>query len=259
MFSLQRFGHYASNCSKKFCNYCKKDGHIIKECPIRPPKKSKTTYTASVGPLSTGSSVNAAATQNAPMPIQPVTPEMIQQVIMSAFSTLGLSGKAFPTSSTWYFDSEASNYMMNNAHFLTNTNKYSRNLKIHTANGSHLPITTNGDIYSSANDVFVSPSLTTNLISVGQLVDNNCKVAFSKSTCLVQDQQSGRMIARGPKVGRLFPIQFPLPSCLSLPFVTCNSAHIDFQAWHKRLRHPNNIVLSYLLKTGLLGNKMSLS
>lgn len=149
--------------------------------------------------------MNAATTQNTPMPIRPVTPEMIQQVIMSAFSALGLLDKAFPTSSTWYFDSGASNHTTNNAHFLTNANKYSGNLKIHTANGSHLPITTTGDISSSLNEVFVFPSLTTNLISVGQLVDINCKVAFSKSGCLVQDQQSGRMIAREPKVGRLFP------------------------------------------------------
>ena len=33
-YCCKEFGHYASSCSKKFCNYCKKDGHIIKECPI---------------------------------------------------------------------------------------------------------------------------------------------------------------------------------------------------------------------------------
>lgn len=25
-------------CPNRFCKYCKKDGHIIKECPIRPPR-----------------------------------------------------------------------------------------------------------------------------------------------------------------------------------------------------------------------------
>lgn len=40
-FCCKGFGHFASNCSKKFCNYCKKDGHIIKECPTRPPKNIK--------------------------------------------------------------------------------------------------------------------------------------------------------------------------------------------------------------------------
>ena len=45
-FCCKEFGHYASSCLKKFCNYCKKDGHIIKECPTRPPKRSLIAYTA---------------------------------------------------------------------------------------------------------------------------------------------------------------------------------------------------------------------
>lgn len=133
---------------------------------------------------------------------------MIQQMIISAFLALGLSGKNLSTSSPWYFDSAASNHMTNNAASLTNVNEYFGNLKIHTADGSHLPITTTGDVSPSLTDVFVSPGLTTNLVYVGQLVENDCKLEFSKSGCVVQDQQSGRMIARGPKVGRLFPLQF---------------------------------------------------
>ncbi|BBG97094.1 transposable element gene [Prunus dulcis] len=82
-FCCKGFGHYAANCPRKFCHYCKKDGHIIKECPTRPPKKSETAYTVSVG-----SSI--PLTQSAP--VQPVTPDMIQQMIISAFSALGLSG-----------------------------------------------------------------------------------------------------------------------------------------------------------------------
>ena len=33
-FCCKGFGYYASNCSKQICNYCKKEGHIIKECLI---------------------------------------------------------------------------------------------------------------------------------------------------------------------------------------------------------------------------------
>lgn len=252
-FSCKGFGHYASNCSKKFCNYCKKDGHIIKECPIRPPKKSETAYTALVGSSSIGGSANTT-TRNATH-VQPVTPEMIQQMIISAFSTLGLSGKSTLTSPTWYFDSAASNHMTNNANHLANVNEYCGNLEIGTADGNQLPITAIGDISSSLTDVFVSPALTTNLLSVGQLVENNCKVTFSKSGCLVQDQQSGRVITRGPKVERLFPIQFSSSPCRSSPTVSCNSARIDNHAWHKRLGHPNSNVLHGLLKSGVLGNE----
>lgn len=63
------------------------------------------------------------------------------------------------------------------------------------------------------------------------------------------------MIAKGPKVGRLFPL---LPShSLVSNYVSCNAVDCNNQVWHKRLGHPNSHVLSILLKSGLLGNKVS--
>jgi hypothetical protein len=52
----------------------------------------------------------------------------------------------------------------------------------------------------------MSPDLFTNLILIGQLVDNNCDVHFSRSSCVMHDQVSGKMIAKGPRVGQLFPL-----------------------------------------------------
>ncbi|XP_074592293.1 uncharacterized protein LOC141848078 [Curcuma longa] len=82
-YSCKGFGHIATDCTKKFCNYCKKPGHIIKDCSIRPSKKSETAYNVSVG------------SSNAPTPGQPsITPEMVQQMIISALSALGFSGSS---------------------------------------------------------------------------------------------------------------------------------------------------------------------
>ena len=103
--------------------------------------------------------------------------------------------------------------MTNNVVALTNVTNYSGNLQIHTADGNNLPITTIGDISSSITNVYVSLDLTSNLISVGQLVYNDYRVEFSKSGCLVQDQHSGKMIANGPKVRRLFPLYSSLSPC----------------------------------------------
>ena len=58
--------------------------------------------------------------------------------------------------------------------------------------------------------MFLAPQLSTNLISVGQLVDNNCAVNFSSNGCVVQDQVMGEPIAKGPKVRRLFPLFLPI-------------------------------------------------
>nr|GMC49703.1 Retrovirus-related Pol polyprotein from transposon TNT 1-94 [Ipomoea batatas] len=209
-YSCKNFGHFATNCTKKFCNYCKKAGHIIKECSIRPPKKHETAYNVSVGP-STASNAGQST----------ITPEMVQQMIVSALSAFGLSGNNNSDSKPWYFDSGASHHMTNTALPLKNVQKYSGDLQIHTADGNSLPITAVGDISASLNNVFVSPKLSTNLISVGQLVDSNCTVQFSKSGCFVQDQVSGKMIAKGPKVGRLFPLFLSPPPVSN--YVACNA------------------------------------
>ena len=117
-FSCKDFGHIAWDCPKKFCNYCKKQGHIISACPIRPERKQGTTYHAFTG-------VSSSTTLPATLSIVPIpaptalanpntlTPEMVQQMIIYVFFPFGLSGNHMVSSKPWYFDSRASNHMMN--------------------------------------------------------------------------------------------------------------------------------------------------
>ena len=63
----------------------------------------------------------------------------------------------------------------------------------------------------------------------------------------------GKMIAKGPKVGRLFPLLL-YPSPIS-NYIACNVVQCDNQVWHRRLGHPNSYALQVLLKFGFLGNK----
>ena len=88
----------------------------------------------------------------------------------------------------------------------------------------------------------MSSKLSTNLISIGQLVDNNGTVQFSNSGCLVQNQVSGKMIAKRPKVGRLFPLL--LSSSPMSNYVVYNAIQSDNQVWHRRLGHPNSCISS---------------
>ncbi|KAJ9687070.1 hypothetical protein PVL29_015789 [Vitis rotundifolia] len=229
-FSCKDFGHIAQDCPKKFCNYCKKQSHIISGCPILPERKQSTAYHASTGASSSTALPGASlvAPILAPTALanpNTLTPEMVQQIIISAFSAFGLSSNHTISSKPWYFDFGASNHMTNTVLSLSNVRNYDGNLKINTADGSSLPISVVGDLSSSLTDVFVSPDVSTNLLSVGQLVDNNCNVNFSRSSCVVQDQVFGKMIAKGPKVGRLFPLHVSpstiIPSFPLLSFA-CN-------------------------------------
>ena len=184
-----------------------------------------------------------------------LTLEKVQQMVLSALSALGIQGKSNDISSPWFVDSGASNHMTGTSEHLNNVGTYNDTQNIHIADGNTLSITAVGDITPSFRDVFVSPGLVSNLISVGQLVDNNCNINFSRAGCVVQDQVSGKVIAMGPKVGRLFPLQFTLPRLLSF---NCTGVPNKYEDWHKKLGHPNSVVLSHLLKNGFLSSKITI-
>ncbi|RVW77694.1 Retrovirus-related Pol polyprotein from transposon RE1 [Vitis vinifera] len=72
------------------------------------------------------------------------------------------------------------------------------------------------------------------------------------------DQVSGKMTAKGPKVGRLFPLHVsPFTIIPSFPLLSfaCNVVGFGHKMWHRRLGHPNSDVLRTLFNSGLLGIK----
>jgi hypothetical protein len=88
---------------------------------------------------------------------------------------------------SWLIDSATSNHMTKSSDTLCNVRPYHGSSHIQVANGSHLAINEVGYINPSFRDVYVSPGLSNSLISVGQLVEKNCDVHFSRDGCLVQD------------------------------------------------------------------------
>ena len=60
-------------------------------------------------------------------PTNTLTPEMVQQMIVSAFFALGLSGNTPVSSQPWYLDSGASNHMTNFVVSLPNVKPYDGN------------------------------------------------------------------------------------------------------------------------------------
>ena len=156
-FSCKDFGHIARDCPKKFCNYYKKHSHIISACPIRPGRKQGTSYHASTTAFSSAALPTASPVVPLPAPTTlanptTLTPEMVQQMILYAFTAFRLSGNHKVSSNPWYFDFRASNHMTNTVVPLSNIRNYDGNLKINTADGSSLPISAVGDLSSSLTD-----------------------------------------------------------------------------------------------------------
>jgi len=202
VFQLQGVWSYCRQLCRESLQLLKKEGHFIKDCPTRLPHCHATAYQATVNTSFTPgmSSISSAAESSS------LTPEMVHQMIMSAFSALGLQGTT--SLKSWLIDSAASNHMTKSSDALGNVRSYHGSSQIQVANRSHLVINEIGDINPSFKDVYVSPGLSNNLILVGQLVEKNCDVHFSRNGCLVQDQVSRKILAKGPKVGRLFPCNF---------------------------------------------------
>lgn len=146
--------------------------------------------------------------------------------------------------------------MIGSLKFLHNVHTYNGAQNIKISYGNTLSIFFVVDISSSFRDVFISLWLVSNLIPVGKLVDDNYNVNFSRDGCSMKDQASGKVIARGPKMGRLFPIEFPIPKVLSF---ACSSEPNKFMDRHRKLGHPKFTILSHLLKNKLLNNKISIS
>jgi hypothetical protein len=120
-YSCKKYGHIAPHCPNKFCNYCKQPGHIIKECSIRPPRLNKAYHTVVInaGPSAPQPLVGSPISQP---PTHLLTREMVQEMIVSAFSTLGLQGTGSSTL-PWILDSGASNHMTNSFGGLSNIRK----------------------------------------------------------------------------------------------------------------------------------------
>lgn len=173
-------------------------------------------------------------------------------MIISALSALGLQGKKHLITSPWLIDSATSNHMTGSLAALQDVRKYDGEQHIQIADSSTLLITAIGNLGSSFTNVFLSNDLSANLISVEQLVEENCSLHFDHSSCPAQDQASGQEIDKEPKVGHLFPLQsFSIPRSIS---VGCSAIANNSHFWHKKLDHPNSVTLTHLMNHDYLSN-----
>lgn len=129
------------------------------------------------------------------------------------------------------------------------TKRYDIHLEIQTTSSDKLSISAIGNIPNSLSlhQVYFPPHLATILLSVGQLVENNCFVSFTPTGCLVQDQEMGIVRGMGPKCGKLFPIRISLqPMEESLLTLYCNSDFNKCRLWHRGLGHPQASKLLFM-------------
>ncbi|XP_047260218.1 uncharacterized protein LOC124893166 [Capsicum annuum] len=95
--------HIASNCGKKFCNYCKQHGHIIKDCPTCPQNHRINAFQAEMNGSTFDNSYSTGTNNQFATPAigRVLTTELVQQMIVSALSALAKGSSVGEDNREW--------------------------------------------------------------------------------------------------------------------------------------------------------------
>ena len=112
----------------------------------------------------------------------------------------------------WYVDSGASNHMTNHKEWFSTLEKSKQTGVVETSDDTPHPIEHIGDVPLShvgqkgiMRNVLHVPTITKNLVSVGQIVNQGMQVRFTHLGCFIEEE--GKVIAQGRQEGRMFILE----------------------------------------------------
>ncbi|GKU93013.1 hypothetical protein SLEP1_g6653 [Rubroshorea leprosula] len=144
-----------------------------------------------------------------------------------------------------YIDSGATNHMTADPGKLYIKRPYHGNQRVFTGDGTPLQISHTGNSSIGPlklNDILVVPNLKKNLISVSKFTDDNpCIFELSSNGCVIKDQVTQAVLAKGTRKGQLYALEEGEKFALA---AISNKATDSI--WHQRLGHPNSNVLKTL-------------
>ena len=146
------------------------------------------------------------------------------------------------TSPTWLLDFTCCNHMTSSP-IVVSSHTSTSLLTIYTANGSPMHVSHLGNVSTPAlfvSNVYQIPQLTHNLLYVGQLIELGFSLTFSFIGVVVQDSQTGQIVATARKVGRLFELIFLhlLSSRLFASAISGQSTS-SLALWHSRFGYAS--------------------
>ena len=161
----------------------------------------------------------------------------------NAFSAVFLNGNF--NKNEWYIDSGASVHLTANMNWIVNAS-YQQTKEIIVANNNKVQVLCSGDVNIvtetddclfevSVKGVLCVPELTTNLLSVSQLIKNGNKILFTKDGCNIYNI-NGELVAMASLINGVYKLRLS-EGMLAASVVSSNT-------WHRRLGHINSNYLN---------------
>ncbi|CAF4918661.1 unnamed protein product [Pieris macdunnoughi] len=167
----------------------------------------------------------------------------IKEKQVNAFSAVFLNGSF--DKREWYIDSGASSHIMISQENINNVSHNLTTKEIIVANKTTMPVLCSGDTQITTvvnnkeydivvKDVLCIPNVTTNLLSVSQLIKHGNKVSFQRECCYIRNQQN-ELIGIAQLVNGVYKLN-TRSVCLFAATATPTSDMI----WHRSLGHINS-------------------
>jgi hypothetical protein len=239
--------------SELICGYCKKKGHIKRDCFKRKASEARKSQKNKNSPEDKANKTSDSTK----------VPTKVNALYAALHSTQRDS------SGTWCIDSGATHHMSNNDHRM---NKY-QNLKQQNvstaASDNHLSVQGKGEIIvniatgqAQVKDVLHIPNLSENLMSVSQIVNKDFIAVFAREDCKIYHKNyvkiEGVQMFNAPHVDNLFKFNGDNLGQASVSKAELSEAESDieedskradnFKTWHKKLGHINGKHLIALSK-----------
>lgn len=176
-----------------------------------------------------------------------------------AFSAVFLSGQF--CKEDWYIDSGASVHLTVNREWLTEESEPDNIKEIAVANNMKVPVECAGNVdittvvgrseYSvTIKDALCVPQLTTNLLSVSQLIKKGNRVVFETKGCRIYNRQE-ELIAVADLENEVYKLNVRTPQKQMLAAATVATG----KTWHRRLGHINSNSLQKMKDGAVKGLK----
>lgn len=203
-------GNNNKNYSKLVCFYCKKHGHIAKDCWFKKKKDGKSN----------------------------------KREETNAFITIAMVGEV--KSHEWILDSGASEHMSHAKEVFSNYKSLEEEKHIKIGDGSIIKavgigtvkvLAFNGELWipSEINNVLHVPNLKANLFSAGSAIDKGYIMISMNSECKFKRKTDNKVVAIAKREGKLYKMQFKEEELL----LNMAKKKETLREWHEKLAHQN--------------------